>query len=119
LGPENFRAEIFLGRIFFGVKNLKSDFFWMRNFIVRKFLRLKIFFKIFSYIDTKRRKKVYNLFRVPYIQLGVHMTPWKIHLHRSAGSRQAGKPIAQVYPFVVALLARHQTARILGIYDSS
>jgi hypothetical protein len=43
IGPENFRAENFLGRIFLSVKILRSDFFWMRNFFVRKFLRLKIF----------------------------------------------------------------------------
>jgi hypothetical protein len=91
----------------------------MRNSFVRKLGRLKFFLKFFLVLKWKEGKKFYNLFRVPYIQLGVHMTPWKIHLHRSAGSRQAGKPIAHVYPFVVALLARHQTARILGIYDSS
>jgi hypothetical protein len=39
---ENLRAENFLSRIFFGLKILKSDFFWMRNFFVRKFLGQKI-----------------------------------------------------------------------------
>ena len=41
--PENFRAEIFLCRIFLGVKNLGSVFFGRKNFKVRFFSDVKFF----------------------------------------------------------------------------
>ena len=56
-GPENFRAENFLGRIFLGVKNLSPIFFGCEIFCPEIFA-FEIFFKIFSCIETKRRKKI-------------------------------------------------------------
>jgi len=41
--PENFRAENFLCRIFFGFKILRSDFFGRKKFKVRFFLDAKFF----------------------------------------------------------------------------
>jgi hypothetical protein len=38
IGLENFRAENFFMPDFFGFKNFKVRFFWMRNYFVQKFL---------------------------------------------------------------------------------